>query len=180
MWWMGSILLVSQNNCTPRSLDTGLSHPGWIRINAHRSKACHRGWHCRLIWSVFTHRSRLPTVVASDWFVSGWAIGRNSRLFFLREYPLVSAKWMRHAPPVWPSLHLPYPRPRHPKACCHCDCCWWGPPWVGYMQCSVSWKGATFSHIWEGTRQRVQVWAAGCTHNLAHQRTTRDGLFHCC
>jgi hypothetical protein len=37
----------------------------------------------------------------------------------------------------------------------------------GYMQCSVSWKGATFSHIWEGARQRVQVGAAGYTHNMA-------------
>jgi len=46
------------------------------------------------------------------------------------------------------------------------------------MQCTVSWKGATFSHIWEGTRRRVQVRAAGCTHDMAHQRTTRDGLFH--
>jgi len=90
--WIGSLLLVSQKNCTPHSLDSGLSHPGRIRIDAHRSKACRRGRPRSLIWSVCTHRSRLPTVVASERFVSVWATGQNLRLFVLREYPLVSAK----------------------------------------------------------------------------------------
>jgi len=93
--WIGSLLLVSQKNCTPHSLDKGLSHPGRHRIDAHRSKACRRGRPRSLIWSVCTHCSRLPTVVASERFVSVWATGRNSRLFVLRENPLVSAKRMR-------------------------------------------------------------------------------------
>ena len=37
----------------------------------------------------------------------------------------------------------------------------------------------TFSHIWEGARRRVLVGAASCTHNIAHERTTRAGMFHC-
>jgi len=81
MWWMGTLFLVSHKNCTPRSLDSGLSHPCRIQIDAHRSKACHRKRPHSLIWSVCTHRSRLPTVVASERFVSVWATGRNSRLF---------------------------------------------------------------------------------------------------
>ena len=93
--WIGSLLLVSQKNCTPHSLDKGLSHPGRHRIDAHRSKACRRGRPRSLIWSVCTHCSKLPTVVASERFVSVWATGRNSRLFVLRENPLVSAKRMR-------------------------------------------------------------------------------------
>jgi len=102
MWWMGSLRLVSQNHCTPRSLDSGLSCPGRIPIDAHWSKACRRGRPRSLIWSVCTHRSRLPTVVALERFVSIWATGRNSRLFVPWLYPVVSAKWMRHALPAWP------------------------------------------------------------------------------
>jgi len=78
------------------------------------------------------------------------------------------------------SQHLPYLWPRHPEVRCHCNYWRWGLPWVGYMQCSVSWKGATFSHIWEGARGRLQVWAAGCTHNMAHERTTRHGSTAAC
>ena len=70
---MGSLLLVLQKICTPRSLKLGLSHPGRIRIDTHQSNACRRGWPRSLIWSVCTHRSRLPTVVASGQFVSVWA-----------------------------------------------------------------------------------------------------------
>jgi len=85
----------------------GLSHPGWIRISTHQSKSCHRGQPRSLIWSVCTHRSRLPTVVTSERFVSVWVTGWKSRLFVLREYPLVSAKRMRHALPAWPPWILP-------------------------------------------------------------------------
>ena len=78
----GSLLLISQKNCTPHSLDSaGHSHPGRIWIDAHRSRACRRWKPRSLIWSVCTHRRRLPIVVTSERFVSVWAIVRNSRLF---------------------------------------------------------------------------------------------------
>ena len=41
------------------------------------------------------------------------------------------------------------------------------------MQCSVSWKGATFYHIWEGARGRLKVWAADCTHNMGCSTAAR-------
>jgi len=50
--------------------------------------------------------------------------------------------------------------------------------WSGHIHDCVSWNGATFSHIWEGARRRVQVGAPACTHNMAHERTTREGMFH--
>ena len=100
--WMGSLLLVSQKNCTACSLDSSLSHHCQFRIDAHRRKACRRGRPCSLFWSAYTHRSRRPTLVASERFVSIWATGRYSRFFVLREYPVVSAKRMRHALPAWP------------------------------------------------------------------------------
>ena len=93
MWWMGSLLLVSKKYCAPCSLDSGLSHPGRIRIDAHRSKACRCGWPRSFIWSVCTRRSRLPTVVASERFVSVWATGRNSRL---QQDPFPCARWKYH------------------------------------------------------------------------------------
>ena len=63
--------------------------------------------------------------------------------------------------------------------CCCCE--WWsrGPPWSGYIHDCVSWNRATFSHIWEGARWRVLVGAVACTHKMAHERTTRKGMFHC-
>jgi len=45
------------------------------------------------------------------------------------------------------------------------------------MQCSVSWKGATFSHIGLGARRRLRLRAAGYTYNMAHERTARHGLY---
>jgi len=89
-------------NCTPRSVESGFSHPGRIWIDAPWSRACRRGRPRSLIWSVRTHHRRLPTVVVSEQFVSVWATGRNSHLFVWREYPLVSTKRMRHALPAWP------------------------------------------------------------------------------
>jgi len=52
-----------------------------IWINAHWSRACWRGRPRGLTWSVCTHCRRLPTVVASERFVSVWATGRKWRLF---------------------------------------------------------------------------------------------------
>jgi len=45
------------------------------------------------------------------------------------------------------------------------------------MQCSVSWKGATFSHIGLGARWHLHLGDAGYTHNMAHERTARHGLY---
>jgi len=45
------------------------------------------------------------------------------------------------------------------------------------MQCSVSWKGATFSHIGLGARRRLHLGAAGYTHNIAHERTAGHELY---
>ena len=66
--------------------------------------------------------------------------------------------------------------------CCEwemCDSsgCRWGPPKDGYMQCSVSWKGAKLSHIGLGARRRLHLGASGCTHNMAHERTARHMLY---
>jgi len=81
----GHYSLSRQKNCTPRSLDSGLSNPGQIRIDAHRSKPCRRGRPRSLICIVCRHRSRLPTVVAWEQFVSAWATGRNSHLIVGRH-----------------------------------------------------------------------------------------------
>jgi len=44
------------------------------------------------------------------------------------------------------------------------------------MQCSVSWKGATFSHIGLGSRWHLHLGAAGYTHNTAHERAAGHGV----
>jgi len=45
------------------------------------------------------------------------------------------------------------------------------------MQCSVSWKGATFSHIGLSAQRRLHLGAAGYTHNIAHERAAGHGLY---
>jgi len=132
--------LSRKKNCTPHSLDSCLTHPGRIWIDAHQSRACWRGRPHNLTWSVCTHRRRLPTIVASERFVSVWATGRRSRLAVAWEYPLVSVKRMRHALPVWPPWVSPcrtrsmVRRPPHIYSDCHQRQWWistilqWSPP----------------------------------------------------
>jgi len=93
--------------CTARSLDSGLTQTSRIRINAQRRKTCLCGRARSLFWSVCTHCSRLPTVVASERLASVWATVRNSRLFVCRQYPVMSAKRMRHAQPLLPHWVFP-------------------------------------------------------------------------
>ena len=57
---------------TARSLDFGLIFR--IQIDAHRSKPCRRGRPRRSLWSVCTHRSILPIVVAAERTTAVWAI----------------------------------------------------------------------------------------------------------
>jgi len=45
------------------------------------------------------------------------------------------------------------------------------------MQCSVSWKGAMFSHIGLGVRRHLHLGSAGYTHNIAHERAAGHGLY---
>jgi len=70
---------------TARSLDSGLTHLGQIRNDAHWRKTCLCGHPRSSFWGVRTHQSRLFTVVASQKFASVWATGRNSRLFVCRH-----------------------------------------------------------------------------------------------
>jgi len=51
----------------------------------------------RSLWIVCTHRSRLPTAVASEWFAVVWAIAQKSYLSVCQLCPCVTAKRMRHA-----------------------------------------------------------------------------------
>ena len=107
MWWMGSLLLVSQKDCTPCSLDSGLSHPGRIRIDAHRSKACHRGRPRRVIcapWlvqmrglSVFVSCDMTYQCVGNDSFRCAlWLIHMWIQLIHMWHDSFKFVTWLTH------------------------------------------------------------------------------------
>jgi len=89
MCWMRIQLLVAQKtpSCAPW---LGLTFR--IQINAHQSRSCRCGRPHQSLWSVCTHRSKLPTVVAaSKRCATVWAIARKSCIFVCRLFPCVTA-----------------------------------------------------------------------------------------